>query len=228
MRRTLVAGVGLLVVAVAVALLTFARAESGEPPHCRRNALDAQARAAAVTGSGPRVVVLGDSWSAGWGLDVPARSWPVELDGRVHVDAFSGSGFSAGATVCRERAYADRARRAVRAVAEGATARTGLLVVVQGGLNDTDQPEREVRAGVRRLLTVLEGHDVVLVGPADAPARYDDAARVDALLAEEADRGGARYVSVLDLELDYMEDGLHLTAEGHRELGRAVAARLAR
>lgn len=230
MRRTVAAGVGLLAAALSVAVLTFARAESGPPPHCVRNAVAAEARAADVSGSGPRVVVLGDSWSAGWGLDVPGESWPAQLDGEVHVDAFSGSGFTAGATVCRGRAYADRAVpavRAVRAVAEGATARTGLLVVVQGGLNDTDQPERDLRVGVRRLLRALEGHDVVLVGPADAPARHDQVGRVDGVLAEEAARGGARYLSVLDLELDYLDDGLHLTEDGHRDFGRAVAARLA-
>lgn len=227
MRRSLAAGLGLLVAALAalaVALLTFARAESGEPPHCVRNAVAADARAAVVTGSGRPVVVLGDSWAAGWGLAVPGESWPAQLDGEVHVDAFSGSGFTSGATVCRGRAYADRA---ARAVVEGATARTSLLVVVQGGLNDTDQPERDLRDGVRRLLGALEGHDVVLVGPADAPARHDEAGRVDAVLAEEAARAGARHLSVLDLHLDYLDDGLHLTEDGHRAFGRAVAARLA-
>ena len=225
MRRSLLTGPALLLVVVTAALLTFSRAESEVPPHCTRNAAAAEMRARAVTGAGDRVVVLGDSWSAGWGLEQPARSWPVQLAGRVRVDAFSGSGFSPGATRCREVAYADRA---ARAVAEGTIDPGTVLVVVQGGLNDTDQPERELRAGVRRLLAVLDGYEVVVVGPADAPAQHDQVARVDAALAEEATRGGARHLSVLDLELDYLPDGLHLTEVGHREFGRAVAERLDR
>jgi acyl-CoA thioesterase-1 len=212
-------GLFLLLTACAGVFFTITRAGSDEPPHCDRIAAERLARGRTVTGSGARVVVIGDSYSAGWGLDDPARSWPSELTGAIHVDAFSGSGFSAGASSCDGVAYADRAARAVAGGAD--------LVVVQGGLNDTDQPETSLRIGVRRLLTGLRGHEVVLVGPPFAPSRIDDVERVDALLAAEAARAAVRYLPMLDLELDYQDDDLHLTEDGHRVFGQAVSRALA-
>jgi len=196
--------------------LTLVRAGGDElPPYCQRSAAESTARAEVVTGHGRRVVVIGDSYSAGWGLADPARSWPSALPGQVHVDGFSGSGFSAVASSCGAVAYADRAPRAVAARPD--------VVVVQGGLNDTDQPTAALRDGVRRLLAALRGQDVLVVGPPSAPARARAAARVDLVVAEEAGRARVRYLSVLGLDLEYLEDNLHLTEAGHRAFGRAVA-----
>jgi acyl-CoA thioesterase-1 len=212
----------LLVVAVLAALLAGSageRALSDDAPLCERFAAQSLARERAVTGAGAQVAVVGDSYSAGLGLARPARSWPSRLDGRVHVFGFSGSGFSARASSCPAVSYADRVGRALRGDAD--------LVVVQGGLNDFDQPVAAVRAGVRRLLAAVGERDVVLVGPPAAPARAERAARVDAVLADEAERAGVPYVTTYHLDLDYLRDGLHLTREGHRDFGDAVAAALA-
>lgn len=216
--RTAVA-LGVVLVACAGVWFTVARAGSDEPSHCVRNTAEARTRGGIVTGTGPRVVVIGDSYSAGWGLPQPSASWPGQLAGEVHVDAFSGSGFSAGASACSGVAYADRAARAVRGGAD--------LVVVQGGLNDADQSTAAIRRGVRLLLDRLPGLPVVLVGPPAAPWAGAHAQRVDAILAEEAARGGVRHVSMLALDLDYLDDDLHLTPAGHAAFGRAVAAALA-
>lgn len=193
---------------------------------CDRLAAGRLERAAMVTGRGDTVLVVGDSWSAGRGLDDPAGSWPSRLEGRVHVDGFSGSGFSRAASPCAGRAYADRVDAALR--------RTGArpdLVLLQGGLNETDRPGDAIRAGVRRVLTRLHEHgvpteDVVILGPVAAPRRAAGVPRVEALLADEAERAGVRYLSVTDLELPYLPDDLHLTPAGHREFGEAVAALL--
>lgn len=209
-----------LAAACAGAGLTVVRAGGDElPPYCVRSAAESRVRAHIVTGHGARVVVIGDSYSAGWGLADPASSWPSALSGEVHVDGFSGSGFSAGASSCGARSYAERAPRAVRARPD--------VVVVQGGLNDTDQPGADVRSGVRRLLGALRGHDVLLVGPPSAPSRAAAAARVDELLAAEASRAGVDYLSTLGLDLEYLDDDLHLTDAGHLAFGRAVARALA-
>lgn len=193
------------------------RAVSDDAP-CAQYAVQSAARERPVSGTGPRVVVVGDSWSAGLGLGEPGRSWPSRLEGRVQVFGFSGSGFSATASTCPGVAFAERARRAVR----GAD-----LVVVQGGLNDHDQSPASVRDGVRRLLRVVGDREVVLVGPAAAPSRTDGARRVDALLSGMAEDAGVRFVSTYGLELDYLDDDLHLTVRGHRDFGHAVAAALA-
>jgi acyl-CoA thioesterase-1 len=52
-------------------------------------------------------------------------------------------------------------------------------------------------------------------------------ARVDGVLATETDRAGVPYVRTAGWQLPYLPDRLHLTAEGHRLFGAAVAARIA-
>ncbi len=221
-RRRTRFGMAFLLALIAVVLLVDlgADANGSEAARCARFAADAQdRRAEPVVGSGDRVVVLGDSWSAGLGLDDPADAWPSRLAGRVSVDAFSGSGFSRLASPCAGACFAQRAPRAVSGGAD--------LVVVEGGLNDVDQPVAALRAGFTRVMRALEAPRVVVVGPASAPARAAGARRVDEVLAAMASRYDAAYVSTLDLDLAYLDDGLHLTARGHRELGDYVAQQLA-
>ena len=128
-----------------------------------------------VTGSGERVVVVGDSWSAGLGLDEPVQSWPSRLPGRVHVAGFSGTGFSAHASPCGRVSFADRAPAALKGGAD--------LVIVEGGLNDYDRSRAEIKAGFARVMRAAAPYRTVVVGPATAPARAAKVARVDRLLA---------------------------------------------
>ena len=99
-------------------------------------------------------------------------------------------------------------------------------MVVEGGLNDFDQRSADITAGFVRLMRALEGERVVVVGPVLAPARSNAVPRVDRLLAGLADEHGAAYVRTTGLHLDYLDDRLHLTEAGHRELGEYVAAAL--
>jgi acyl-CoA thioesterase-1 len=186
---------------------------------CDRFASDSEARAAAVTGSGERVVVIGDSWSAGLGLDRIASSWPSRLPGTVHVAGFSGSGFSEAASPCAGVSFADRAPAAVRGGAD--------LVVVEGGLNDYDVPTTAIRTGFRRLMAELRGHRVVVVGPATAPSRATEVPRVDALLSRLSAAYDVDYVRTSGLDLPYLPDRLHLTPAGHEQFGDFVAGELA-
>jgi acyl-CoA thioesterase-1 len=73
---------------------------------------------------------------------------------------------------------------------------------------------------------VLDGKHVVIVGPVLAPSRAARVPRVDRLLAGLAKTAGATYVRTSGLDLDYLDDRLHLTESGHRELGEYVAAAL--
>jgi acyl-CoA thioesterase-1 len=219
-RRPLL--VGAVVMAVVVAALTVAlgvRAQSADVPRCERFHADSMARAAVVQGSGERVVVIGDSWSVGLGLDRATSSWPTRLSGEVHVAGFSGSGFSTHASGCAGVSFADRAAGATRGGAD--------LVVVEGGLNDYDQPDADIRAGFARLMRELRGKRIIVVGPAIAPSRARAVPRVDALLASLADRYDVRYISTTGLDLPYLDDRLHLTPAGHAQFGDYVAAQLA-
>lgn len=213
-------GIGVVVLLLVATLSVYlaARAGGAKPSRCERFTAASAARADAVTGSGRRVVVIGDSYSAGLGLTEHSRSWPARLPGEVHVAGFSGSGFAAHASRCGDVSFADRAPAALRGGAD--------LVVVEGGLNDFDQSPAAVRTGFRRLMDELEGHPVVVVGPAAAPSRASAVPRVDRLLASLAERYDVTYVRTSHLELPYLSDRLHLTPAGHAAFGDFVAAAL--
>jgi acyl-CoA thioesterase-1 len=210
----LLLAVGLLLAGV-VALR--GRAAASDAAQCHRFAAEHAAMLRRVSGQGRSVVVIGDSWSVGYKLRSPEDAWPSRLAGRVRVDGFSGSGFSADASPCGSVSYATRA----------ATARNADLVVVEGGLNDYDQSYRAVRSGFRLLISRLRGRSIVVVGPAPAPRRLAGARRVDGWLASLSAAAGVRYLSSIELRLPYLPDRLHLTAAGHRTFGDWVARQLA-
>jgi len=208
-----------LIAALVASGLLAAHARGAGESMCERFAAASAQRAQQITGSGDRVVVIGDSWSAGLGLDRPVQSWPSRLSGRIHVAGFSGSGFSARASRCGRVSFADRAPAALKGGAD--------LVVIEGGLNDFDRSRAEIKAGFARVLRISSTHRVVVVGPATAPSRAAKVPRVDRLLRHLSAKYGVPYVSTADLDLPYLDDGLHLTPAGHQTFGDAVAARIA-
>ena len=218
LRRVVGASAIAVLLAALMAFYVADRAGAGMG-RCQQHRADARERAAIVTGDGEPVLVIGDSWSVGLGQDDPARSWAAELPGEVHVAGFSGSGFSAGASGCGRVSFADRASTALGSRPQ--------LVVVEGGLNDVDQPAAAIERGFRHLMAGLAGHRVVVVGPAAAPSRAAMVPRVDELLADLSEDFGVPYVVTSDLELDYLADRLHLTEGGHEEFGATVAERIA-
>jgi acyl-CoA thioesterase-1 len=213
------AGLGLVLTVLALTPLVSNAAHSNTAQQCARFSGESVARQHLITGHGATTVVIGDSYSAGLGLSHPGRNWASELPGRVHVFGFSGSGFSAGASACRSVAYADRAPQAL--------ALHPSLVVIEGGLNDFDQPTADIRAGFRRLLNEVGHLPVLVVGPPPAPLRGRRAARVDAILRAEAVRSGTPYLSMIGDRFSYLPDRLHLTPAGHRQFGNVVADRVA-
>jgi acyl-CoA thioesterase-1 len=206
-----------LLIAVVLATVLTVRARGSEATLCDRHAGDAAARSRIVTGSGPSVAVIGDSWSVGLGLDDLSRSWPSELPGRVRVAGFSGSGFSRGASHCGNRSFATRA---------GST-RGADLVVVEGGINDYDQTAADIRAGFGDLMAALPGRRVVVVGPVAAPARAAFVGRVDATLAELCEEYAVEYIDASAWDLTYLPDRLHLSPSGHVAFGQRVADEIA-
>jgi len=215
-RLALLCLVGVLV-AAATSVTLAVRAGSAAAAYCQRNEVDAAQRARAVAGSGQAVTVIGDSWSVGLHLEDGRGSWPSRLPGRVRVAGFSGSGFAHHASSCGAKAFVTRA-----GAAAGAD-----LVVVQGGLNDYDQPTADIRDGFRSLVRELGDKRVVVVGPASAPRRASAVARVNDELARLAAAHDIGYIDTSGWRLPYLKDRLHLTPTGHRLFGDRVAHELA-
>lgn len=205
----------LLVAAVSTTILGRAGARTDR---CGAIGERADERAQVVTGTGADVLVIGDSYSVGAG--VRARdSWPVRLPGRVRVDGFSGSGFTVGASACGDVSFATRAALSLR--------RSTDLVVVEGGLNDYDQSLADLEAGFARLMRVLDGRQVLVVGPPPAPERpRADVEAVDVALARLAAAHQVAYLRMIDLDLTYLDDDLHPDPAGHRVFGDRVAERV--
>jgi acyl-CoA thioesterase I len=219
LRRVFGASVVVTLLAAFLAFYVADRA-GADPARCQLHRTEARERAAIVTGEGERVLVIGDSWSVGLGLDDLGRSWASQLPGEIHVAGFSGSGFSASASTCGRVSFHHRAPAAVASVRPA-------LVVVEGGLNDYDRTDAAIDRGFRALMADLAGYRVVVVGPADAPSRAGAVPRVNADLAGLSAVYGVPYIPTDDLELPYLADRLHLTEAGHEEFGRAVAERIA-
>lgn len=213
-RRGLVLVATVVVAGLVAAIVAVATGRAGATDVCRDFRTAAEERRELVTGAGAEILVIGDSYSVGLGVK-PAESWPTRLPGRVRVDGFSGSGFSYAASGCPGVDFATRAATAVRD-------RTG-LVVVQGGLNDFDQPASEIEDGFARLMKDIGDREVLVVGPPSAPLRADAVPDVDAVLARLAEEYGAAYLPMRDVDLTYLPDELHLTAEGHARFGDVVA-----
>lgn len=172
----------------------------------------------APIGSGPTPVrVVGDSYTEGMGLDVPRESWVASFakaaDATVTADGASSTGFTNPGS-CGRGDFVSR------------TDASGGLLIAQGGLNDVGVPEEDVRNAACAVIEAVGG-DVVIVGPPLAPVRDAEEVRlVDAALSRAAAECGARYISTLGWDLDYVDE-LHLTAESHNRFGQMVAQHIA-
>lgn len=177
-----------------------------------------------TTGPGPTVVVLGDSYAEGAYLPNPRQDgWPVHLAAdtgwTTYVSGIGGTGFVSGGP-CEDRPFGTRTALVL--------AKNPRLVIVEGGLNDVDAEPGQTGRAAKQLVHDLgrSGAEVVLLGPARAPSRSEQAARIDGELAAAAADTGTPYVSSLGWELPFRDDDLHLTSEGHRIFAEKVRAAL--
>jgi len=187
---------------------------------CTRLAAESVTRAAVVTGAGERVVVIGDSWASGFGLDDPGLSWPRYLDGEVRVSGFGGTGYSHGLMVrCGPISFPERVPDAV---AQGAD-----LVVLEGGINDSKSDLDDVEKGFRATLDELKGYEVIVLSAPKVNSRAKAIRVVNKMMRRVSAEYGVTYINVFDLELPMLEDNTHLTVAGHMQFGEIVARRIA-
>lgn len=168
-----------------------------------------------------RIAVLGDSYSAGDGLDDRRDAWTYDF-GRlesadVSVAGVGATGYTNGG-VCKGQEFRARVGKLLALSPD--------VLVIQGGLNDSDATPESIESAARELLAATAAvPDVIVVGPTNAPAKSNLQA-VDGALARAASSAGRKYVSALGWELEFLPDRLHLTPAGHDKFAEHVARSL--
>lgn len=174
-----------------------------------------------VTTGRRNLVILGDSYSVGAGLADRAAAWPSlagEAEGwAVSVAGVGGTGF-VNESPCGGMSFAQRLNVALAANPE--------TLIIAGGINDTDASPDAVKAAADALLQdVADVPTVVVVGPANAPAK-ENVPAIDAALSEAAATNDREYVSATGWDIEFQTDGLHPTEAGHKTYAKNVAARI--
>lgn len=175
-----------------------------------------------VTTGTKSVSILGDSYTVGVGLDAGiAAAWPAlagrDLGWTTQVAAVGGTGFvNDGA--CGGHAFADRLGGALQEDTE--------TLIIAGGVNDAEAgPSKAKEAADALLERVAYVPNVVVIGPANAPA-VKDLPAIDQALAKAAADNGREYISALSWDLEYLPDNLHPTEAGHKAYAAHVTEAL--
>ncbi|MDY7540912.1 SGNH/GDSL hydrolase family protein [Cryobacterium sp. 5B3] len=162
-----------------------------------------------------RVVVFGDSWVAGQGLDDPSNDgWPAKVGTQLGwgtwIDAVKMTGFINGG-FCADQPFKTRVRDVMAVDPE--------IVVVAGGINDADHSGMDIKRAALALLADLVGvKQVVVVGVPAVPSKSAaQIATIDGALSEAATSAGRPFISTSDWALPYESDGLHLTGSGYTQ-----------
>jgi len=168
-------------------------------------------------------VIMGDSYTASEHLDNRTDGWAYKLAAAEHWDArvagIGSTGF-VNQGPCGTDVYANRISKVLKSEPK--------VLVVQGGLNDWKASPKDVETAARMLLDSASSVPTrVLIGPPNAPARAETLPEIDAALARAAKANGAKYVSALDWDLEFLSDRLHLTPAGHTKFASQVANALA-
>ncbi|EYR64251.1 hypothetical protein N866_13585 [Actinotalea ferrariae CF5-4] len=183
---------------------------------------------------GTRAVFVGDSWTAGFGINPEAGYAPLAaaaLGWDATYEAVSGTGYL-NPGPGGEGTYADR----VRATEPDPTVQ---LVVLQGGLNDRPENLMGLGAAVRDTLDAIgvtyPNARTIILGPAPSEVPASNVLlTIDNTLAAVAQERGVHHISPLGEQwitaenyADVIDPGNanHPSVEGHAYLaGRTVAA----
>lgn len=195
----------------------------GEEPRRPATAQPRAADASAVQSSRSRVVVLGDSLTAGLGLD-PGQAYPTLLQQKIDAEGLNYAVANAGVSGDTSAGGAGRLDWALGTD-------TRILVVALGG-NDALRglPTEELS---RNLSTIIEGAQargiVVLLAGMEAPPNFGQSyatafRRVYGDLAKKYDVALVPFLlqGVAGVETLNQRDGIHPTADGARIIADTV------
>jgi lysophospholipase L1-like esterase len=169
------------------------------------------------------IAILGDSYSAGDDLADRSDGWVHTLahdtGARVLVNSVGYTGYTAGG-YCGNDQFSTRIDQLANAGPN--------TLIIQGGLNDVGADPDEIEAAATDLLRdTADIPNVVLVGPPHAPQRSSGEQAVDRTLSAVARQADVTYVSAYAWDLEFNEQGLHLTEAGHRQFAHHVEDALA-
>ena len=221
--RSVAVALTIVTVILAAVLVTTLRGEV--PPHGRYVA------AAADRVAPLRVTVVGDSFAAGVGADSPTGGYAHVAAARgcwaPTVVASSGTGY-ARVRFPGTVPFVDPTRLAAVAASNPD------VVVVQGSGNDVgDEGLRAAATAMyAALAAIVPRARVVVVGPTDAPlAKHENIGRIRGILGDVTRAAGVPFVDPaggrwLDWSTDYVPDGIHPNADGHRTMGERLQAEI--
>ncbi|MEW9874050.1 SGNH/GDSL hydrolase family protein [Arthrobacter sp. HS15c] len=210
------------IVAGAVAALTLAGGGSFVASTVKNNIEQGQkcesikASLPVVHLSGASVAIIGDSYTAGDGLDRRADGWAYSVGSDlagVGMTGFVNGGY------CGNHSYAERLDSVLELHPQ--------TLIIQGGLNDWKSPEKVADAAAALLSRANGVPRVIVVGPPDVPGRDGESA-VDQALVVATKFTDTEYVSALDWQLEFLPDDTHLTPAGHATFAANVASAIKR
>jgi acyl-CoA thioesterase-1 len=171
------------------------------------------------------ILVLGDSLSAGYGLD-PAQAYPALLQGKIEQQGFDFRVINAGVSGDTSAAGARRISWLLRRKVD--------VLILELGANDglrgidLDSTKRNLQAIIDTTRDHSPGARIVIAGmqvPPNLGPRYTEQFR--SLFVELAEDNGAHLIPFLlkgvggKPELN-LPDGIHPTAEGHQIIAETV------
>ena len=186
----------------------------------------------------PRVLIIGDSFTEGYGASGPSATWAAiaaeSLQWRATIDGVGGTGFTKYTATDGRQGLDYRRRLAMHA---GAGEQYD-LVVIQGGLNDwqatLSAEVTNVRATVAQSRRSWPDAPVIVFGPTSPPATVV-AQRYAAAIASTAEAEGAvvvdptgtrPWINAANAARFDVGDGLHLNDAGYLYLAARFAAEI--
>lgn len=204
-------------------MLLAAACSPAEPPATGERAPDPPAPAAAGTPSAPRIVILGDSLTAGLGVD-PSQSFPSLLQKRLDAAGHRYEVVNAGVS-------GDTTAGGLRRLEWSIEGNTGILVIALGG-NDglRGLPVSDTRKNVAAIITrARERGIIVVLAGMEAPPNYGatytaEFRQVFRDLAEAHDVVFIPFLleGVAGIRAMNQSDGIHPNPEGARVVERLV------
>lgn len=217
MRKRL--GIAVAAIAVVAAVGIGLYVWKGEQT-CAPNRANAEA-APTTAGDphGPSAVILGDSYSTGWGLSDPTDSYAYELAAikkwDATVDGFPGTGYAVDGA-CGDRSFDTRTN----------FPESVEYIVIEGGINDAIFDPAGLEAAIDRTLkaALTTGAEVTVVGvPVVDGVDPHRAADVNEALSRAAKIGGATFVPLDDIPIS-TTDGTHADAASHALIAQRIAS----